>query len=174
MIVGQDGLQFVVQKHSARQLHYDFRLEVDGVLKSWAVPKGPCLDPAVKRLAVEVDDHAIEFGTFEGVIADGEYGAGAIIVWDHGTWTGDDDPVARLGKGQLTFCLQGEKLRGSWRLVRMRYQPDGRGRQWLLIKEADADARDIQEFDVVEQMPASVLTGRTIEKVKAETHGPCA
>src|SRR5215467_394782 len=126
-------LQYVVQKHRATQLHYDFRLEWKGTLLSWAVPKGPSLDPSVKRLAMQVEDHPIEYATFEGVIPAAEYGGGTVMVWDRGTWTPEVPDVAKsLAKGDLKFTLAGEKLHGSWVLVRTRgYQG---GRSWLLIK----------------------------------------
>src|SRR5687767_5718560 len=142
-------LLFVVQKHAARRLHYDFRLELDGVLKSWAVPKGPSLDPGEKRLAVEVEDHPIEYGGFEGVIPPGQYGSGTVIVWDRGTWQPEDDPVAGIAKGRLRFRLEGDRLKGTWVLARMggRARGDGHGDgdgkpQWLLIKSRDEGARD--------------------------------
>src|SRR5207245_2429483 len=129
--------QFVVQKHSARRLHYDFRLELDGVLKSWAVPKGPSLDPAQKRLAVEVEDHPIEYAEFEGVIPRGNYGAGPVIVWDRGAWVPLEEPREGLRKGKLLFSLAGYKLRGVFTLVRTKKSP----KDWLLIKKADEWAR---------------------------------
>ena len=138
-------LFFCVQKHLASQLHYDFRLEHDGVLLSWAVPKGPSLDPAVKRLAMHVEDHPVEYGDFEGVIPSG-YGAGIVMLWDRGTWTPESEDVdAALAKGDLKFTLDGYKLKGSWVLVRTR---GGDGRSWLLIKHRDdwAGALDIAEF----------------------------
>ena len=137
------ALSFVVQKHAARRLHYDFRLELDGVLKSWAVPKGPSADPAEKRLAVHVEDHPLEYGGFEGVIPAGNYGAGASMIWDRGTWTPlDPDPRAAYAKGALKFELHGEKLHGRWALVRMTGKRAGRDREnWLLIMERDAAAQ---------------------------------
>lgn len=153
---GGDTLSFVVQKHWASHLHYDFRLELDGVLKSWAVPKGPSYDPHVKRMAIEVEDHPLAYGGFEGTIPEGEYGAGEVIVWDRGSWTPLGDPHAGYAKGHLSFTLHGHKLRGNWALVRMR-RGEQRQTAWLLIKEHDDYARPESEFDVVEEMPDSVL-----------------
>ena len=159
--------RFVIHKHAARSLHYDFRLEVDGVLKSWAVPRGPSLDPREKRLAVEVEDHSLEYGDFEGVIGEGQYGAGAVIVWDVGEYRSLDEDrslAEALRSGHARFWLEGRKLRGGWSLQRMR----GRGEkaQWLLIKRRDegADARRRP----TSTQPESVLSGRTIEQVRAE------
>lgn len=163
--MNKSDLRFVVQKHAARTLHYDFRLEMEGVLKSWAVPKGPCLDPSVKRLAVEVEDHTVEFGDFEGVIAQGQYGAGAIIVWDRGTWHPKGDSLAGYRTGRLTFELLGEKLRGVWNLARMRDQAGRHGHQWLLTKEQDIEGRELSEYDVLVHQPASVISGRTVAEV---------
>lgn len=154
-------LRFVIQEHHARRLHYDFRLELDGTLKSWAVPKGPSLDPSVKRLAVHVEDHPLEYVSFEGEIPAGHYGAGSVVVWDEGTWTPDGGLAqARDGyrAGKLTFRLDGEKLHGGWALVRSGRQ-QGRQEQWLLIKERDDDARGADEFDVVGERPGSVHDG---------------
>ena len=154
-------LRFVIQEHHARRLHYDFRLELDGTLKSWAVPKGPSLDPSVKRLAVHVEDHPLEYASFEGEIPAGHYGAGSVVVWDEGTWTPDGGVAqARDGyrSGKLTFRLDGEKLHGGWALVRSGRQ-QGRQEQWLLIKERDDDARGADEFDVVGERPGSVHDG---------------
>src|SRR6188474_455804 len=125
-------LIFVVQKHAARRLHWDFRLEWDGTLRSWAVPKGPSLDPADKRLAVEVEDHPIAYASFEGDIPKGQYGGGHVDIWDHGTWEPLIDPERAFGKGHLEFLLHGEKLRGKWHLVRTRML--GKKNQWLLMK----------------------------------------
>ena len=151
---------FVVQKHDATRLHYDFRLEVDGVLRSWAVPRGPSLDPAQKRLAVEVEDHPLSWGDFEGTIGRG-YGAGSVIVWDRGTWSplGDEPLADALDAGHASFELHGEKLRGGFALRRMER---GGKPQWLLIKKRDAFASD---EDVVATRPESVVSGRTIEDV---------
>lgn len=158
------GRLFVVQKHRATQLHYDFRLEVDGVLKSWAVPKGPSLDPKVKRLAMQVEDHPVDYADFEGVIPEGEYGGGTVMVWDYGTYEPEntDDVAAALRKGELKFSLNGKKLKGSWVLVRTR------DRQWLLIKHKDYYTT---EEDVTEIAPASILTRRTLAEIAADEGG---
>ena len=150
------ALSFVIQKHAARRLHYDFRLELDGTLKSWAVPKGPSLDPANKRMAVHVEDHPLAYATFEGVIPPGQYGAGTVIVWDRGTWLPDGDPSEGYRQGKLKFELQGEKLHGRWALVRMRGRGNERQEPWLLIKERDETARPAAEYDVTEALPDSV------------------
>src|ERR1700752_4532809 len=135
----ESSLIFVVQKHRATQLHYDFRLEWKGVLLSWAVPKGPSLDPNVKRLAMQVEDHPLDYADFEGVIPEGQYGGGTVMVWDAGTWEPEGDAERDLVRGRLKFKLQGTKLRGSWALVRMHGRGEGRnGRHnWLLIKHRD-------------------------------------
>ena len=151
---------FVVQKHDASRLHYDFRLELDGVLKSWAVPKGPSLDPKIKRLAVEVEDHPIDYATFEGTIPEGEYGAGEVIVWDRGEWEPVKDPHQGLKKGHLEFKLQGEKLNGGWSLIRTR--PSGKQQQWLLIKKSDNEAIKESKYDITKNRPDSVKTGSTL------------
>jgi bifunctional non-homologous end joining protein LigD len=159
------ALTFVVQKHAARNLHYDFRLELQGTLKSWAVPKGPSLDPAVKRMGVHVEDHPIAYAGFEGTIPPRQYGAGHVIVWDRGLWTPIGDPVAGLKSGKLKFELHGEKLKGGWTLVRMHGHSDEehKGHEpWLLIKEKDDYARSAREFDVLEAQPNSVLTGKPL------------
>lgn len=159
-------LSFVVQKHDATRLHYDFRLELDGVLKSWAVPKGPSMDPAEKRLAVETEDHPLEYGGFEGVIPDGEYGAGPVVVWDQGRWVPEGDPHQGYEKGHLTFELMGSKLRGGWHLVRTR--GNGKQKSWLLIKRNDATAERGSGSKIVDDEPASAISGRTIEEVQKQ------
>lgn len=158
---------FVVQKHDASRLHYDFRLELGGVLLSWAVPRGPSLDPSDKRLAVRTEDHPLEYGDFEGVIPEGEYGGGSVIVWDRGTWTAEGDPHEGLERGRLTFDLAGDKLRGRFHLIRTRGRGGGgAGRDnWLLFKGADEQARRGGGDALVEQAPRSVLSGRTVEEV---------
>src|SRR6266851_1214871 len=160
------GLRFVVQKHAARSLHYDFRLELDGTLKSWAVPKGPSLDPHVRRMAVHVEDHPLCYANFEGVIPPGQYGAGTVIVWDRGEWVPLEDPRAGYRKGKLKFELHGGKLRGRWNLVRIRSRAGERQEPWLLIKEDDGEARPASEYDVVEAEPGSVLAGVKKERKK--------
>lgn len=158
--------RFVIQKHAATSLHYDFRLEVEGTLRSWAVPKGLSTDPRVKRLAVEVEDHALEYGDFEGTIGIGSYGAGAVIVWDTGSYRNLDDQQSMaeaIAAGHVKVWLQGEKLRGGWTLQRTR---GGAKPQWLVIKRRDeqADARR----NPVSTEPRSVRSGRTVEQVAAE------
>jgi len=160
----KSGHLFVVQKHRATQLHYDFRLEADGVLKSWAVPKGPSLDPKVKRLAMQVEDHPVDYAKFEGVIPEGEYGGGTVMVWDYGTYEpeGTDDVSEALREGELKFKLNGEKLKGSWVLVRTR------GRQWLLMKHRDYYTT---EEDVTELAPVSIFTRRTLAEIAEDEGG---
>jgi bifunctional non-homologous end joining protein LigD len=164
-------LDFVIQKHAASHLHYDLRLELDGVMKSWAVPKGPSLDPAVKRLAMEVEDHPIEYNTFEGTIPKGEYGGGTVLLWDRGTYTyggSDTEPIEGLRrgyeKGDLKFVLNGKRLKGSWVLVRMRRDQPGRA-QWLLIKHRDEYA--VPGSDVGAEHQTSVATRRSMEQIAA-------
>jgi len=156
------ALRFVVQKHRASHLHYDLRLEWKGVLLSWAVPKGPTLDPSVKRLAMQVEDHPLEYATFEGIIPAGEYGGGTVMVWDRGTWTPEvPDVDAALRKGELKFRLDGRKLRGSWVLVRTRGGPSGKP-AWLLIKHRDAFA---SAEDIAETQPRSVKSRRLLAEI---------
>lgn len=154
------ALQFCIQKHDASHLHYDFRLELDGALKSWAVPKGPSLDPKVKRLAVHVEDHPLDYATFEGSIPEGHYGAGDVIVWDRGVWIPLEDPQQAYAKGKLKFELQGEKLAGVWNLVRT-HMP-GKKENWFLIKHQDNAARPQDDYDVLVAEPDSVLSERTL------------
>jgi len=166
----RDSLAFVVQKHAARNLHYDFRLELDGVLLSWAVPKGPSLDPADKRLAMQVEDHPLEYGGFEGAIPEKQYGGGTVMIWDRGTWTPQGDARAGYAKGHLKFELDGAKLQGRWDLVRTgggKY--GGNGKQaWLLIKEKDAHARSDRAAPIVVAAPDSVATGRSLDEIAKE------
>lgn len=159
------GNLFCVQKHDASHLHYDFRLQLDGVLLSWAVPKGPSLNPAVKRLAMEVEPHPLEYAGFEGTIPPGEYGGGTVLLWDRGTWKPVEDPREGYKKGSLHFELKGKKLRGRWRLVRSR-RGDPKKPQWLLIKSEDEHSH-VGPFDVVVDQPLSVATGRDIMEIPA-------
>jgi bifunctional non-homologous end joining protein LigD len=159
------GASFVVQKHDASRLHYDFRLELDGVLKSWAVTKGPSLVKGEKRLAVHVEDHPLGYGDFEGTIPEGQYGGGAVLLWDRGTWEPEGDPRDGYEKGRLTFRLDGEKLHGTWHLVRMAKRPRERQESWLLIKADDDAARGADDSDILDEAPLSVKTGRSIEEI---------
>ncbi len=158
------GSSYCIQKHAASRLHYDFRLELDGVLLSWAVPKGPSFDTKDKRLATRVEDHPVEYGSFEGVIPEGEYGAGAVVLWDRGTWEPVIEPHLALKKGELKFTLHGEKLAGKWVLVKIK----GEDKAWLLIKEKDDHTRAADELDIVSARPESVLSGRGLAEVAAE------
>lgn len=158
------GMSFVVQKHDARRLHYDFRLEMDGVLKSWAVTRGPSLDPEDKRLAVHVEDHPLSYGDFEGIIPKGQYGGGTVIVWDRGTWSPVGDAKKGYKKGHLEFVLDGEKLKGSWHLVRMHGKPDEKRENWLLIKGADEYASP--DGNILLALPKSVKSGRDLAEVE--------
>jgi bifunctional non-homologous end joining protein LigD len=163
------SLKFVVQKHAASRLHYDFRLELDGALKSWAVPKGPSLDPSVKALAVQVEDHPLDYAGFEGVIPEGEYGGGTVMVWDRGTWEpeGEEDASRAYKKGRLKFALHGNKLKGSWALVRMGGAAGEGGKNWLLIKHNDKYAKKTEDFNLVEKKPNSVVSKRTMDQIAA-------
>jgi bifunctional non-homologous end joining protein LigD len=168
---GDQGHQFVIHKHAARRLHYDLRLELDGVMKSWAVTRGPSLVPGDKRLAIQVEDHPIEYNEFEGTIPEGEYGGGTVMIWDRGSWQADGDPRAGLRKGRLDFSLDGKKLTGKWHLVRMR----GRGKEtkqpWLLIKSKDDGSRAAGDPDVLEQKPLSAVSGRSLPEIAAGKGG---
>jgi bifunctional non-homologous end joining protein LigD len=160
-------LRFVVQKHDARNLHFDFRLELDGVMKSWAVPKGPSYDPKVRRLAMQVEDHPIEYNAFEGTIPEGEYGAGTVMLWDRGTYEpeeGGGEAAVREGlkRGDLKILVHGKRLKGGWVLVRTRRDARGRA-QWLLIKHRDEVATD--DYDVVADVTTSVASGRTMDEI---------
>jgi len=157
---------FVVQKHQASRLHYDFRLEIGGVLVSWAIPKGPSISPKEKRLAVQTEDHPLAYAAFEGKIPEGNYGAGTVIVWDYGRWelqNQREDAAEALQRASLKFLLHGTKLRGKWALVQMK----GRGpKNWLLIKERDPEARS--DVDITETEPRSAISGKTIEELQSD------
>ncbi|SHF56064.1 bifunctional non-homologous end joining protein LigD [Kaistia soli DSM 19436] len=167
----ESGNSFVIQKHDATRLHYDFRLEMDGVLKSWAVTRGPSLNPEEKRLAVHVEDHPLDYGDFEGTIPKGEYGGGTVIVWDRGTWTPIGDAHKGYAKGHLEFSLDGERLKGRWHLVRMHGKPGEKRENWLLIKGDDEFARTDDAPDILEEAPDSAKTGRSISEVAGEPPG---
>jgi bifunctional non-homologous end joining protein LigD len=157
--------RYFIQRHNATRLHYDFRLEIDGTLKSWAVPKGPSLDPAVKHLAAMVEDHPLDYGDFEGNIPKGQYGGGSVMLWDRGTFDliGPEPGAEQIERGDLKFELHGDKLQGTWALVRMKNR--GKGNEWLIIKKKDEAAQpgwDIEDFAV------SVKTGRTQEEIAAD------
>jgi len=159
---------FVIQKHQASRLHYDFRLEMEGVLKSWAVPKGPSYDPATKRLAMMTEDHPYDYGSFEGVIPEGNYGAGNVIIWDTGTWEfiePGDDPVKAVQQGKLTFRLYGKKMFGEWALVKIRGRSP-KGNEWLLIKHRDQYANP--NVDVTEVAPRSVVSNLDVTEIGAD------
>lgn len=158
---------FVIQKHHASHLHYDFRLEMEGVLKSWAVPKGPSYDPTVKRLAMMTEDHPYDYAGFEGIIPEGNYGAGNVIIWDQGTWEfiePGDDPVKALGSGKLTFRMFGKKMFGEWAVVKIKGRAP-KGNEWLLLKHRDEFANG--EVDITEVAPRSVVSNRLVDEVKA-------
>ncbi len=164
----RDGLPFVIQKHAATRLHYDFRLGWDGVLKSWAVTKGPSYNPADKRLAVQVEDHPWEYRDFEGIIPKGQYGGGTVMVWDKGVWFPHDDVDQGLKDGHLKFALHGQKLLGEWVLVRMHGRNDRPDKpNWLLIKEKDEFARDASSAPITDEAPNSAASGRTMEQITA-------
>jgi bifunctional non-homologous end joining protein LigD len=162
-------LAFVVQKHRATALHYDVRLEWNGVMLSWAVPKGPSYDPTIKRLAMQVEDHPIEYNKFEGVIPESEYGGGTVMIWDHGTWTPESPDVeAALTKGDLKLSLEGKKLRGSWVLVRTRGRPGDGKPAWLMIKHRDQWATT---EDIAELAPRSVVSNRLLIEIARDEGG---
>jgi bifunctional non-homologous end joining protein LigD len=165
--------QFVIQKHAATRLHYDFRLELEGVLKSWSVPKGPSLDPKVKRLAMQTEDHPMAYADFEGIIPKGQYGGGTVLLWDRGTWEPlEGDPHQEFAAGNLKFRLKGTKLHGGFALIRIKprgeRRSDGDGRSWLLIKERDADVRDEAAGSITDDRPESVATHRLLEEIAAD------
>lgn len=165
---------FVIQKHWASHLHYDFRLELDGAMKSWAVPKGPSFDPSVKRMAVQVEDHPIAYNRFEGEIPKGQYGAGKVIIWDRGTWTPVGDPADGYRRGHLKFDLHGVKLRGRWALIRMKGRGSEKQPPWLLVKDRDAAARAESEFSVVDEQPDSVASTPTARARRVPAAAPAA
>src|SRR5271165_1826831 len=170
----QQAFPFVIQKHAASHLHYDFRLGWNGVLKSWAVTKGPSYVTADKRLAVQVEDHPMEYGGFEGIIPKGQYGGGTVMVWDQGSWepqSGHTDVDAGLRDGSLKFILHGTKLKGKWALIRMKPRPGDRNPNWLLIKEHDDYERSATDRTIIDEAPNSAVTGRSMEEIaREETH----
>ncbi len=157
--------RYAMQKHAARQLHYDLRLELDGVLLSWAIPQGPSLDPGCKRLAVHTEDHPLDYAAFEGIIPAGEYGGGTVLLWDQGTWEPHGDPQRGHAAGKLAFTLHGTKLRGGWTLLRMSGAAGEGGRNWLLVKKADDQARRESAFSITDEQPFSVLSGRRMQDI---------
>jgi len=165
----KQSLIFVIQKHRATALHYDFRLEWNGTLLSWAVPKGPSMDPSVKRLAMQVEDHPVEYADFEGVIPEGEYGGGTVMVWDQGTWVPEsEDPEEAVRKGDLKFTLQGKKLKGSWVLVRTRGFGSKADKSWLLIKHRDTFA---STNDIAVDEPRSVVSKKLLADIARDNGG---
>src|SRR5436305_6127575 len=160
---------FVIQKHAASHLHYDFRLEMEGVLKSWAVPKGPSYDPTVKRLAMMTEDHPYDYAKFEGDIPAGNYGAGNVIIWDNGTWEfiePGDDPVKALKSGKLTFRMNGKKMFGEWALVKIKGRSGDRGNEWLLLKHRDQYAN--ADVDVTAVAPNSIISNKDVDEIGGE------
>lgn len=157
---------YVIQKHAASHLHYDFRLQMDGVLKSWAVPKGPSLDPHIKRLAVQVEDHPVEYGSFEGTIPQGHYGAGTVMLWDLGTWIPQDKSILEAYQaGNLTFLIQGKKLHGLWKLIRIKSTP----KNWLLFKIEDEYAKPEEKYSITEKEELSVISDKSMDEITAHT-----
>ncbi len=165
------GRRFVVHKHAATRLHYDFRLEHNGVLLSWAIPKGPSMVAGEKRLAVHVEDHPLDYASFEGTISEGEYGGGTVMLWDDGQWEPQGDPDAGLKKGRLEFSLRGRKLKGAWLLTRMRRTDSAGKENWLLIKRHDDQARSADDPDILEQKPRSVTSKRTLDQIATDADG---
>jgi bifunctional non-homologous end joining protein LigD len=163
-----EALRFVIQKHAARRLHYDLRLELGNVFKSWAIARGPSLDPHEKRLAIHVEDHPIDYGDFEGIIPQGEYGGGTVMIWDRGFWRPEGDPEKGYQKGHLAFELDGEKLKGRWHLIRTKGKPGDKKEQWLLFKSEDDYAHPASEGDILEQAPDSVASHRTMDEIAHE------
>src|SRR3954467_5507422 len=169
-IASAKELRFVIQRHDATRLHYDFRLELDGVFLSWAVTKGPSLDPTVKRLAVQTEDHPLDYGDFEGTIPEGQYGGGTVQLWDRGYWIPEGDPHDGLKRGDLKFTLAGDRLRRRRGLVRLKSDRFGNGKRtnWLLIKHRDEAARD-GDHDALLKDPRSVASGRTLKEIELGT-----
>jgi bifunctional non-homologous end joining protein LigD len=166
--------RFNVQKHAASHLHFDLRLEIDGVYKSWAVPKGPSLDPADKRLAVQVEDHPLDYGTFEGTIPQGQYGGGTVQLWDQGVFAALGDPMEGLRKGNLKFAVMGKRMKGAWALVRLHSRRAGEKdshKNWLLIKERDSEARSGKAADIA-SIDKSVKTGRKMKQIAQDETSP--
>jgi bifunctional non-homologous end joining protein LigD len=163
------GWSYLIQKHAATRLHYDFRLELDGVLLSWAVTKGPSLDPKDKRLAVRTEDHPLDYGGFEGTIPKGQYGGGTVMLWDRGTWEPTSDPHTGLESGHLAFTLHGERLKGEWDLIQMHGQKPGDGKRenWLLIKRKDPEARAGAAADLLSAQTTSVVSGRSMAGIES-------
>src|SRR5262249_8873626 len=161
------GNAFVIQKHAATRLHYDLWLELDGVMKSWAVTRGPSLVPGEKRLAVRVEDHPIEYNEFEGIIPEGQDGGGTVMIWGRGAWGPEGGAGRALEKGHIDFTLDGEKLHGAWHLVRMRGRPGEKRENWLLIKGRDEAARSERDPEITEDEPNSVVSGRSIDEIAA-------
>ncbi|APG85759.1 ATP-dependent DNA ligase [Sinorhizobium americanum] len=159
-----DRKRFLVQKHDATRLHYDFRLEWEGVLKSWAVTRGPSLNPGDKRLAVRTEDHPLAYGDFEGTIPEGEYGGGTVMLWDTGWWEPEDGPAIALRKGKLSFKLHGSRMKGGWALVRIRKRDGDKRENWLLVKETDEIASEDGE-SLIKENVTSVVTGRTMDEI---------